>query len=124
MGRDGDHDWTPDEALTLEAVGHASTMGRNDPHYVADLEETKRDLEEAANNVSRVTLIETPGGASIDVGLSRPRHRPSARQTAFALGRVLEAPVTIETRQRAGDQHADATYRQQPRHTHYKDDRK
>ncbi len=124
MGRnDDDHDWTPDEALALEAVGHASAMSRNDPAYVSDLEELKRDVDGIANEVARVTLVESPGGAHIDVGLARPRHRPSARQTAFALGRVLEAPVTVETAQRPGDVHADASYRQPPRHTHYKDDR-
>jgi hypothetical protein len=124
-GRDGDgHDWTPDDALALEAVGHASAMSRNDPNYVADLEELKRDVDSIANEVSRVTLVEGPGGARIDVGLARPRHRPSSRATALALGRVLEAPVTVETARQAGDTADGARFGQPARHTHYKDDRK
>ena len=119
----GGHDYTADEAEALIAAGHAGAMGRNDPDYHASLEELRRDVDGIANEVARVTLVETPGGAHIDVGLARPRHRPSARRTAIDLARVLEAPVTIETAPR-GEMSSAVASGQPPRHTHYKDDRK
>lgn len=120
-----DHDYTPEEALALEAVGHASAMARNDPNYLADLEEQARDLASVANDTARVRLHEGPKGSTIEVEPQRPRHRPATRQMAFALGRLLEAEVQIvPAAPRAGHDHADATYRQPAQHTHYKDDRK
>lgn len=114
----------PDEADLLEASGYAATLSRNDPDYYAGLEETARDVAEIANEVSAVRLIEGKGGAHIEVGLQRARNRPASRRTAFALGRILEAPVVVEDKPRAGHTHADASYHQPPAYTFIKDDRK
>lgn len=126
-GRDDDgHDWTPDEALALEAVGHAAAMARNDPNYMSDLEEMKRDVDQMTREVARVTLVDRPGGQHIEVDLARPRHRPAAMQTASTLARLAEAELHVDRRQagrQAGDTPAETRFAQPPRHTHYKDDR-
>lgn len=120
-----DHDYTPDEAAALEAVGHASAMSRNDPNYIADLEEVKRDIDSVANEVRSVTLVDDgKRGHHIEVDLARPKHKPAARTTAFTLGRLLEAEVRVDGGSpRAGDS-PSTIGKQPPRHTHYKDDRK
>lgn len=117
---------TPDEALALEAVGHASTMARNDPNWQADMEEMKRDLDGVAQEVRRVTLVDNGNrGHHVEVTLARPTHRPAARTTAGAMARLFEAEMDVrQAPQRAGHEHADVSYRQPQRHVHYKDDRK
>ena len=126
-GREDDgQDWTPDDALALEAVGHASTLARNDPNWQADMEEMKREVDQVAREVARVTLVEDRRGSHIEVDLARPRHRPAAMQTASTLARLAEAELHVDRRQarpQPGDTPDGTRFGQPPRHTHYKDDR-
>lgn len=133
IGRDGGppqpvagQEYTPDEAAALEAVGIASTMSRNDPDYLADLEEQARDVSSVANEVSRVTLVEGQRGAHIEVDLNRKTHRPAGRMAASTMGRLFEAEVHVrrDGGPRAGHDHAEISHGQPPRHVHYKDDRR
>lgn len=120
----GKNDYTPEEALALEAVGHASTMARNDPNWQADMEELQRDVDQVANEVRRVTLVDRgQHGHHLELTLARSRHRPAAQQTAAGMARLMEAELDVRRDDiRPGHAHADHTYHQPARHKHYKDD--
>src|SRR4051812_44159067 len=78
------------------------TEGRNDPDYLADLEETKRQKDELANRAQVIYYCEGPIMDQIVIGTTHPRHRPKNRDYACQLSEHLEAPVIVIPLEKAG----------------------
>jgi hypothetical protein len=66
---------------------------RNDPQYVATLEDHEKDRTLVANQTATVHHTVDGGRSWLSVGLTNPRDHPAASEAARVLGRHLEAPV-------------------------------
>ncbi len=98
------------------------TEGRNDPDYLSDLEETKRQKDDLANRSQVIYYCEGPTMDQIVVGTTHPRHRPKNRDFACQLSEHLEAPVVVIPYEKAGDSPIlpQKAYRGQPAHKFFK----
>lgn len=110
----------PTDAELLEAAAYQGTLSRNDPDYHEDLETMAIVVSDVASKVASVNIVEGCD-PHIEVRTNSPRNRPELIQTAQRMGQLFEAPVMRRATQEAPD---GPSYRQPPKHTFYKDDRR
>lgn len=118
MTRDTD---IPDHELEAASWRQAS-MGRNDPLADAETETVARIVRGVASRVVGVHVVEGRD-PHIEVRTNQPRNRSELTLTAQAMGHLFEAPVIRRAAPDAIDA-GDVSYRQLPRHSFYKDDRR
>ena len=117
------------DAELMEASAKLATLNRNSDKYDLTLEEMARLREQdaalfdASNKVKEVVVVERPrGGSHVELHMNTPHHRFKTREVGETIGHLLEAPVRMV---REGTAEVEGpSYRQPPRHVHYKDDRR
>lgn len=98
----------------LEGASYAlASKGRNDPDYDKTLEEYARNAKVLQRNVTSVQVI---GGYDPHIKVRADRKR--IRETAAAIADLADAPLADASTK------APNGYRQPPRHTYYREDRR
>ncbi len=113
-----------DHAGYEEESWKAATLARNDPDYIAGLEELKRISDEISAATTSIILYRDRRRTRIEVGLGSPTNRSLATNVACRLGELLEAPVRVVDAPEAGNT-PDVTQRcikGDPAHKFYRGD--
>jgi len=90
---------------------------RNDPQYVATLEDHEKDRTQVANVTATVHHTVDGGRSWLSIGLTNPRDHARASEAARVLGRHLEAPVIRHEDPKDTTRLADRAQAQPAKHT-------
>jgi|RhiMethySRZTD1v2_1073278.scaffolds.fasta_scaffold636537_2 hypothetical protein len=90
---------------------------RNDPQYLATLEDHEKDRTLVANQAASVHHTVDGGRSWLAIGLTNPRDHAAASEAARVLGRHLEAPVIRHEDPKDATRLADRAQAQPARHT-------